>query len=532
MGKSKYMQCAAVILGTLIMLMLVGCTKTKEIPFDRSSVIGTEYKKVVEELEAVGFSNIQAETTDVVDEEEDNKVKDIYFDGKTDFKKGKKVSENVSIKITYNKLLQIEPYLNIQFEGENEEPEIVVYTNLPNDVKLNVYVSCEQKEYKKEKQAKVQSGKAITKWGGLGDSWTPGKYKVTVEMRLKDQSERALSEIGHKGDILTGEKVQVNNENGEKYLCEESEYEVDEEQFLQKYTTGDKRTLYLVEKAVQEKYGMQYTITKEYTGLTNINIWNEAYNQKYIAAQTGDIDALREWYKVRKEVTAFASELQNTAPLYWIWVNIVQQDEGKTPILKVTDDVVEYDALRKDAPIRANKSNVDYIGMIGYVALEDYPDYGAYNPNDDKKFAESEWTVPSYQKDKQFYVKNGAIAHKTKVQVTNQDVTDKGHYYGVGYLTVRDLNTGDDYIINMHNFVTLPYWELDTETAVSIGKCVAEYHQQSDYWPVPISKQERAKEGVKVLAISEKNHKIIGLVYQNNDWIKYEFQPEDLTIIK
>ena len=523
----------AIIFVVAVSLSLQGCARKSEFPFDRDSTLGRDYQAVVSELKDAGFDNLEISATDTVDEQNENKVVDIQVDGKSDFKANEKVDVNTKIKITYYQLEQLEAYMKIHFEGENEEPDVVIETNLPDDIQLDITFSRSQNEYQEQKNVKVSSGQAKAKFGrDFEQIATPGNYEVTVEMNVARQSKRGLSKIGPNGDILTGSNVQRSSENGAKCLYATAEYTVKEDEFLENHQMGDARTIYLLEKAIQNKYGLNYTIAKEYTGLTTINIWSEELSEKYAAALADDLDALREWYIVRQEITAFATELEEIAPNYWIWVNVTSTDEEKSPLLTIAGDAVEYDGTKKKIPTWATDSSVNYIGVIGYVAVERYPDFGAYELTDDTNFATTQWTVPTYRKDKQFYIKDGEIAHKTKVEVLDQSLTDQGHHYATGYLTVKNLDTDEEVIINTHNFVTVPYWELDVKSAARIGEYVAEYHQVSDYWPVPCNKKERAQEGAKVLVMEEKYDTIIGLIYQNNDWIKYSFQPEDLTIVK
>ena len=525
-------------LGTIIFVVVVslslqGCAKKNEIPFDGDSVLGRDYQAVVSELKDAGFDNLKTNVVDTVDAQNENKVADIQVDGKSDFKAKDKIDVNTKIVITYYQLEQLEAYIKIHFEGENEEPDVMIETNLPDDIQLDVAFSRSQNGYQEQKKVKVSSGQAKAELGrGFEQIATPGNYEVTVEMNAASQTERALSKIGPNGDILTGNNVQKSSENGAKCLYAMAEYTVKKDEFLKKHQTDDARTIYLLEKAIQEKYGLNYTIEKEHTGLTTINIWSEELSEKYTAALTGDLDALREWYAVRQEITSFTTELAEIAPNYWVWVNVTTPDKEKTPLLTVAEDVVEYDGTKKEIPTWATDSSVNYIGVIGYAAVERYPDFGAYNPAGDIHFATTQWTVPTYQKDKQFYVKNGVLAHKTKIEVIDQNLTDQGHHYATGYLTVKNLDTGEETIINAHNFVTVPYWELDVKSATKIGEYVAKYQQLSDYWPEPYNKKERAQEGANVLVMEEKDDIVIGLIYQNGDWIKYGFQSEDLTIVK
>lgn len=143
------------------------------------------------------------------------------------------------------------------------------------------------------------------------------------------------------------------------------------------------------------------------------------------------------------------------------------------------------------------RSEPQYIGIIGYAADNTFS-----GTHENDKFSETPWTVPVYERDKQFFVECGRINHKTEVLVLNQELKHTGYGNYEGYLTVEDTQTGEQYLLNVSNFITKPYWTYSPLEAVRVGNFVAEYHQVSDYWPVNKSNEKvELDEGTVVLAI-------------------------------
>lgn len=190
----------------------------------------------------------------------------------------------------------------------------------------------------------------------------------------------------------------------------------------------------------------------------------------------------------------------------------------------------------------AGRSEPQYVGVIGYAV-----DYNNSGLHENDKFAETPWTVPIYEKDKQFYVECGTIDHKTEVVVLSQELSHERYGAYSGYLTVKNTQTGEEYIINVSNFITKPYWTYSPFEAVMVGNYVAEYHQVSDYWPVNKSNEKvELDDGFIVLAIGKtglygKNgpdddtNQIEAVVFK--DWlygyggVSVYFNKADLTII-
>lgn len=125
------------------------------------------------------------------------------------------------------------------------------------------------------------------------------------------------------------------------------------------------------------------------------------------------------------------------------------------------------------------RSEPEYVGLIGYVATED-----GYSI-DNVPVSEWKWEVPTYTQDKQFWNESGKIEHKTEVLVLEQLLEHKGYGYYSGMLLVERQDTKEQIYINVADFVTHPYWAMDDiYEAAKCGEIVAEFNQQSDYYPV------------------------------------------------
>ena len=133
----------------------------------------------------------------------------------------------------------------------------------------------------------------------------------------------------------------------------------------------------------------------------------------------------------------------------------------------------------------SGRSEPQYVGIIGYAVNWGKSYY------DNEEYLSGNWTVPTYEKDKQFYNEVGTIAHKTEVLVLSQELEHEGYGRYSGYLTVEDTATKEQYIIAVYSFMTKPYWTYDDLLmAVSGGHFIAEFNQVSDYYPVNKSNEK------------------------------------------
>lgn len=122
-----------------------------------------------------------------------------------------------------------------------------------------------------------------------------------------------------------------------------------------------------------------------------------------------------------------------------------------------------------------------YENIIGYIAIS-HSDYNLQKTDD---CFDTPWRIPIYNQDKQFYVENGDVEHKTEVIVKSQELEHEGYGAYSGYLVVERTDTKETFCINVINFITKPYWTYDNiREASRVGYCIAEFNQVSDYYPV------------------------------------------------
>lgn len=185
----------------------------------------------------------------------------------------------------------------------------------------------------------------------------------------------------------------------------------------------------------------------------------------------------------------------------------------------------------------SGRSEPNYVGIEGYAAI-----YGSEQDAIERSsdFADIAWEVPIFDKDKN---EIGKIPHKTPVLVLEQNLEHGGWGSYGGFLTVKRLDTSEEVLLHVSNFITTPYWDYDDiEESAKKGICIAEYHQVSDYSP---SNDYLGKDAVEVddgaivliagyNGFSEGNH-VEAIVYQQ--WkkgfggAKVYFCADDLTII-
>lgn len=185
---------------------------------------------------------------------------------------------------------------------------------------------------------------------------------------------------------------------------------------------------------------------------------------------------------------------------------IEQEDETVPPateavvVTEPTEEVVPPTTVPETQPVTigvrdeslegrgrsdSGRSEPQYVGIIGYAVNWGESYY------DNEEYLSGNWTVPVYEKDKQFYNEVGTIAHKTEVLVLSQELEHEGWGRYSGYLTVEDTATKEQYIIDVSSFITKPYWTYDDLlNAVSVGHFIAEFNQVSDYYPVDKSSEK------------------------------------------
>ncbi|MBR6739050.1 MAG: peptidoglycan-binding protein, partial [Oscillospiraceae bacterium] len=126
----------------------------------------------------------------------------------------------------------------------------------------------------------------------------------------------------------------------------------------------------------------------------------------------------------------------------------------------------------------------EYVGQRGYIG---YYEHFTSNAEGDKCF-DTPWLVPTYRKDRQFWVEDGTIEHKTEVIVISQELKHEGYGAYSGMLLVERLDNKKQVYVNVMSFITKPYWTYsDLVEAVRVGDYIAEYNDSGSYYPVGTS---------------------------------------------
>lgn len=95
----------------------------------------------------------------------------------------------------------------------------------------------------------------------------------------------------------------------------------------------------------------------------------------------------------------------------------------------------------------AGREEPQYENLTGYVAVYD----SSIKQTD--AFMEVPWVISTYEKDKQFYAENGTVDHKTEIIVKSQELEHEGYGQYSGYLLVERLDNGEQFYINVSNFI-------------------------------------------------------------------------------
>ena len=231
--------------------------------------------------------------------------------------------------------------------------------------------------------------------------------------------------------------------------------------------------------------------------------------------------------------------------------NIVNESEVENlkPAENSQDDVsteIRNEVLNGRRRADEGRNEPSYINVIGYAVISSSQEYVIEHTDN---FEDANlWTVPTYEQDKQFWNETEiTLPHKTEVVVRGQYLEHEGYGAYSGYLLVEKTDGGQQYYINVRNFITKPYWNYEEEIhkAALTGCFVAEYHQSSDYYPVSNdgSKVE-IEDGMRVLVtgitgtyrnVKPSETGIDAVVWK--EWkygyggVTVHFNEEDLTII-
>ena len=222
-------------------------------------------------------------------------------------------------------------------------------------------------------------------------------------------------------------------------------------------------------------------------------------------------------------------------------------------VAETTAEITTTESIPETSPIESTRPNPEtllgrgrsdsgrnepeYKGITGYVALYDHSNI----KNSDDCF-NTPWLIPTYEKDKQFWVESGSVEHKTEVTVLEQELNHDGWGIYSGYLLVSRVDTGEQFYIDVKNFITRPYWTFDNpEDAADVGYYIAEFNQVSDYYPESSNGKVELSDQTKVLVTGRshgdnaRGYVVEAIVFK--EWsegyggVSVIFDPSDLTII-
>ena len=185
----------------------------------------------------------------------------------------------------------------------------------------------------------------------------------------------------------------------------------------------------------------------------------------------------------------------------------------------------------------SSREEPQYVGITGYVVIGSEQEYALERTDG---FMKTPWMIS---------LSNGELLeHKTEVAVKSQELKHEGWGSYSGLLTVERIDTKEEIIINVNNFITKPYWTYeDLNEAAKIGYYIAEYRQIGFHYPVTRDNEKvDLEDGFKVLVIGptgmyggnapDRNvNSVEGIVFK--EWklgyggVSVFFDPQDLTII-
>ncbi len=120
--------------------------------------------------------------------------------------------------------------------------------------------------------------------------------------------------------------------------------------------------------------------------------------------------------------------------------------------------------------------------------------------NYDSKFPLPPWQINTVKQvgPNQFQDTNTTVLHKTKVKVLKQMLWDVGISVYTGALLVEEIDTKSQFLINVNNFMTYPYWEDDIKKASKEGTLIAVYNGKGKT-PVTSGKYTELKQATEVV---------------------------------
>ena len=189
----------------------------------------------------------------------------------------------------------------------------------------------------------------------------------------------------------------------------------------------------------------------------------------------------------------------------------------------------------------SGRSEPQYVGVRGYAVVGYGQDTELTKAG---AFFNTPWLVPTYVPDKQFWNQTDTfLEHKTIVAVKEQKLAHRGYGNYDGYLLVVRESDNAEFYIDVGNFITKPYWTYsNADKSSSVGKCIAVYHQVSNFYPVSRDgKKREIDNGQQVLILNHtdfgadnnRENKVHALVWKDGDEYGFDayFNYADLKVI-
>lgn len=165
----------------------------------------------------------------------------------------------------------------------------------------------------------------------------------------------------------------------------------------------------------------------------------------------------------------------------------------------------------------------NYINAIGFATV-----YSNNKLEGDSNSINTPWDVPVFQKTNSGWEIIDTIEHKSKIGIISQELTKKNGKEYQGYLEFQEIETGKRGYINVINFITVPYWDLEISESVEKGYGIATFKQKSKYSPaLKDGKPAKIKNNTQVLlpakgtyyvSIMDRVHyQILGIIFETKD---------------
>ncbi len=212
--------------------------------------------------------------------------------------------------------------------------------------------------------------------------------------------------------------------------------------------------------------------------------------------------------------------------------NTLVVKDKKIEVINKKEAAKKVEEIKKIGRCRADlkASMPSYLNDDGYVVIDQFDSSSEVllENVDNWKIQQIEQTGPEKFKKIDKYV-----PHKTKVKVIEETLSHVSHGSCRGWLKVKSYDNNEVFFIDVNNFVTISYWNLDPLNSLSYGNSIAEYineeisplNHNGEWYKIP--------KGTKILlSSSSSSDKIEGFILDKNKELQsLIFDPKSLKII-